>query len=107
MVLSALGVKLLSPLPEGAPLDRLHKTKYAIGSALLALNVIPAAITYLVLMNPLPIPTTSLPSPNGYDDFDEASKLLPANPLVNSGNFDADTATDRNCNRRAMSWSPR
>ncbi len=43
-------------------------------------------------MHPLPIPEHELPDRNGYDDFLAATKLLPANPIVSSGNFDSETA---------------
>jgi hypothetical protein len=79
----------------GKPSFKPRRTRIAFGVALLLLLGVPSAICFLILMNPLPIPVTTLPNPNGHDDFLKAVQMLPANLLINGGNFEVETATEQ------------
>jgi hypothetical protein len=80
-------------LTDRGSTQRFKKSKVAIAGVLLLITVAPAAFLYVRLMNPLPIPFAQIPNPNGYDEFEAATNLLPANLKVNSGTFDSETAT--------------
>lgn len=66
---------------------------------ILMFSVLIAPTTYMPLWamhelrNPLPVPNTELPTPNGYDDLLAAVALWPANAIVDTPNFDSNTAT--------------
>jgi hypothetical protein len=68
--------------------------------------LIPSAIVFYLLLNPLPIPNDEIPSPNGYDDFLAATALLPKTPLVDSPSFDVDTATTEQMREAAREVQP-
>jgi hypothetical protein len=95
MVMATVGFKIIVACRVGIPLGRLQKTRYTMGAVLLVATAIPATVFYFVLMNPLPIPFVQIPNLNGYDDFKAATNLLPANLMVNSGNFDSETASEQ------------
>jgi hypothetical protein len=90
LLLLTFGVVLVRPL-----LSRWGIARVALAGVLLVIVATPSTGVYWQLMNPLPVPVTVLPSPNGYDDFLAAVKLLPSHPLVNSANFDPETATEQ------------
>jgi len=55
----------------------------------------PAALGLCVLLFPDPIPIASLPEPNGFDDLIAAQKMLGANLIIESANFDRNVATEQ------------
>jgi hypothetical protein len=94
LTMVGVGSKIMVASRVGIPSGRLQKTRYAIGGILLVASAIPAAVAFAVLMSPLPIPSAEVPNPNGYDEFKAATNILPTNLMVNSGNFDSETATE-------------
>jgi hypothetical protein len=55
---------------------------------------LPAAAALFALMTPDPIPVIEIPAPNGRDDLVAAWKMMGPNQLIDSGNFDRDTASE-------------
>lgn len=68
--------------------------------------LIPSTIVFYRLSNPQPIPNDEFPSPNGYDDFLAATALLPKTPLVDSLDFDVDTATTEQLRKAVREVQP-
>jgi hypothetical protein len=60
-----------------------------------AIITAPAVGMLWALMNPDPIPVVDLPEPNGFADLQAALGVLEENFIVNTGNFDRDTATEQ------------
>jgi hypothetical protein len=93
--LTAIFSGLIRGLVDSESTRHLVRFRTGVAVLLLLIMAVPAALVYTVLMNPLRIPIAQIPNPNGYNDFLSAVELLPAKPLVNSGSFDSETASEQ------------
>jgi type II secretory pathway pseudopilin PulG len=82
-------------IPHG---ERRGKGRTLAATALIGVSIVlaaPAALALYALLTPEPIPIASLPEPNGFDDLIAAQNMLGTNLLIESGNFDRDSATEQ------------
>lgn len=93
--LTAIFSGLMRGLVDSESTRHLVRFRTGVAVLLLLITAVPAALLYMALMNPLRIPPAQIPNPNGYNDFLSAVELLPAKPLVNSGGFDSETASEQ------------
>jgi hypothetical protein len=83
------------PTPVAQTVSLKQRRRARVGLAVLVLLVVPFPLYVLgKLLTPDPLPTTTMPNPNGYDDLAAAGKAAETTAFETSG-FDYETASEQ------------